>query len=56
MECKHLYCYEPATQRVTVPKHEPYCPLCDKHAEELLAWAKPWLGVLGMVQIDWMRP
>ncbi len=41
IECEHLFCYEAATARVTVPHLKPRQFVCEEHLAEVLKWAAP---------------
>lgn len=52
IECECLFCYKPATARLTAPRIKPRVFMCDTHLAETLVWAEPYRKMPGRVLIE----
>jgi hypothetical protein len=51
-ECEHLFCFKPATARITTPRHAPRQFICEGHLQKVLKWAEPYRRTPGRVVVE----
>lgn len=52
LECEHLFCFKPASARVSAPHYKARQFICEEHLQEVLKRAERYRKIPGAVVVE----